>query len=293
VLQNVAARTALKAARSVRSRIRRRLPSEWTNLRKALGLLGWSRGSGPPVEAGPTTRASSTAGGGVPLVLCVWRRPARLSVTLSSLAAQTRPINLWIWNNNPDLRAFVDATVADASDLNIDVVHSSRNIGGFGRFYIARRLAREYPYVVFLDDDQVPASDFVESLITESSPRTIRGAWAFRFRGTRSYWDRVAASPGERAKFCGNGGMICDSSIFLEPGLFECPRRFWFVEDLWLSYYADHLMGWKLYKSGAGLVKEPADHGQFVSLGATKDLMFRYLIRKGWDPLLPEPGRTT
>jgi hypothetical protein len=182
----------------------------------------------------------------------------------------------------------VDAAAAAASDLEVDVVHSSRNIGGFGRFYIARRLADDFPHVIFLDDDQVPAPDFVETLVAESTPKTIRGTWAFRFRSARSYWDRVAAAPGERVKFCGNGGMISDSSIFLETGLFKCPHRFWFVEDLWLSYYADHVMQWHLYKSGARLVKEPADHGQFQTLGATKDIMLRHLVRRGWNPLMPE-----
>jgi cellulose synthase/poly-beta-1,6-N-acetylglucosamine synthase-like glycosyltransferase len=210
---------------------------------------------------------------------------------LASLAAQTHEaLNLWIWNNNPALCKFVDKAVSDISDFNVDVVHSTRNVGGFGRFYIARRLAEQHAYVIFLDDDQVPAPDFLSALLGEFAPKTVKGAWAFHFRGTRSYWDRVAAAPGERVKFCGGGGMISDAKIFLEPGLFRCPRRFWFVEDLWLSYYADRMMGWSLFKSGAGVVKEPDDLGQYLSLGATKDLMFRYLVRQGWNPLLPESG---
>ena len=222
-------------------------------------------------------------------MLCVWRRPERLATTLASLADQTHgPVNLWIWNNNPALRLFVDEAVTDISDLDVDVIHSTRNVGGFGRFYIARRLAQEHAYVIFLDDDQVPAPDFVETLVGEFAPETIKATWAFRFRGTRSYWDRIAAAPGERVKFCGARGMISDTQIFLEPGLFNCPRRFWFVEDLWLSYYADHMLGWSLFKSGASVLTAPDDLGQFLTLGATKDLMFRYLVRQGWDPLLPE-----
>ena len=209
-------------------------------------------------------------------------------MTLTSLAVQTRPVELLIWNNNPALRGFVDGAVGEASTLAIEAVHSSRNIGGFGRFYLARRIAREHPYVVFLDDDQVPAVDFIEQLVSEFARETIRGAWAFHFRGTHSYWDRLAASPGERVKFCGNGGMICDSGVFLEPRLFECPRRFWFVEDLWLSYYADRFLGWSLYKSGATVTKEHDEHGQYQSLAATKDVMFRYLVRRGWDPRSPQ-----
>jgi hypothetical protein len=167
--------------------------------------------------------------------------------------------------------------------LDIDVIHSSRNVGGFGRFYFARRLAHEYRQVVFVDDDQLPPADFVSTLAEEHRPETVLATRAFRFQGER-YWDRVAARPGERAKYCGSGGMICDTRIFLERALFECPRRFWFVEDLWLSYFADRVLGWPLYKSRISLAMEVDEHDQFHYLRATKDRMFRYLVRKGWEP---------
>jgi hypothetical protein len=282
--------TAFVAVRSIWARLRRRTSAEWVNARKSFALVGLRRSIGPRTVVGVRARSSRQPVAGVPIVLCVWRRPERLATTLASLGAQRdERLKLWIWNNNPALRVFVDGAVA-GSDLQVDVVHSTRNVGGFGRFYVARRLAEEHPYVVFLDDDQVPATDFVKTLVQEFAPRTIHGAWAFRFLGTQRYWDRVPAASGERVKFCGNGGMICDTRIFLEPGLYKCPRRFWFVEDLWLSYYADHVMDWQLFKSAAVIEKEPDDQGQFQNLGATKDLMFRYLGRQGWDPLSPEPG---
>lgn len=275
------------------ARLRRRISSETVNARKSVGLVGWRRGTGPRTVAGARVGGSRQPVAGVPVVLCAWRRPERLATTLASLAGQTDvSVRLWIWNNNPGLRVFVDGAVAAVSDLQVDVVHSTRNVGGFGRFYVARRLAEEHPYVVFLDDDQVPATDFVKTLVDEFAPRAIHGAWAFRFMGTQRYWDRVPAAVGARVKFCGNGGMICDTQIFLEPELYGCPRRFWFVEDLWLSYYADHVMGWQLFKSAAAIEKEPDDQGQFQNLGATKDLMFRYLVRQGWDPVgLTPPER--
>lgn len=275
--------------RRLRARLDRRIRSEWFNAKRSVGLVGWRRSTGPPTEAGARVR-SERPHSAVPVVVCVWRRPERLEATLSSLAAQSRPIALWIWNNNPALRLLVDETVTGVSDLDVDVVHCRRNIGGFGRFYVARRLARRHRCVVFLDDDQVPAPDFIESLLDEFESKTAIGTWAFRFRGRRSYWDRVLAEPGERVKFCATRGMICDTEIFLEEGLFQCPRRFWFVEDLWLSYYADHVMGWRLFKSGASVLTEPDDQGQFNYLGATKDIMLRYLVGLGWDPVLTESG---
>jgi len=223
--------------------------------------------------------------------MCVWRRPHRLERTIGSLAGQThRAIRLCIWNNSSSGRATVDSTVTAFRDLEIDVVHSARNVGGFGRFYLARELAADHGSVVFLDDDQVPSSEFVETLVGEFRPGMVRSSWGYRFRGTDRYADRIPAGPGERVKYCGTGGMICDTRAFAESGLFACPRRFWFVEDLWLSYYADHVLRWPLYKSGAEVIVEPDRHDQYQLLLPTKDRLFRHLVRRGWNPVLPESG---
>lgn len=261
------------------------------NSARGLALVGWRRSKGPATRAGISNRARGRPDSTVPVVFCVWRRPHRLRETVESLAAQSHPaIRLCVWNNNPSVRTLVDTALAGVGD--VDVVHSTRNVGGFGRFYFARRIANEHPAVVFLDDDQVPGPEFVATLLRELTPETLRSTWGFRFRGTSHYWDRDAAAPGQRVKYCGTNGMICDTRVFLEPGLFRCPRRFWFVEDLWLSYYADHVLGWGLYKSGAEIVTEGDEHDQFRFLQASKDRLFRYLVGRGWDPVGAEPART-
>jgi hypothetical protein len=39
---------------------------------------------------------------------------------------------------------------------------------------------------------------------------------------------------------------MVDSKMFLEEGLFLAPADAHQIEDLWMSYYADHVLGWKL-----------------------------------------------
>jgi hypothetical protein len=112
--------------------------------------------------------------------------------------------------------------------------------------------------------------------------------WAFRFRGPERYADRYAAQPGQRAKYLGTRGMVCDTSAFLHPNVFACPKRYWFVEDLWLSYVLDDVFGWPLYKSAGEIATDADEHDQNRFLWPTKDRFFRYLVRRGWNPLLPD-----
>jgi glycosyltransferase involved in cell wall biosynthesis len=223
----------------------------------------------------------------VAVVMCAWRRPHRLSRTIESLAAQSHgPVRLCVWNNNPSLRDFIDATVGAQAELDVDVLHSSRNAGGFGRFYFARRLADEHPFVVFLDDDQAPTPDLISTLVDEFRPETAWSTWGYRFRGREQYADRYPAQPGQRIKYGGTRGMICDTSAFRHPSVFACPKRYWFVEDLWLSYVLDGVLGWPLYKSAAEIPTDADDHDQYRFLGPTKDRLFRDLVRRGWDPII-------
>jgi hypothetical protein len=259
------------------------------NLRRRLGLVGWSRASGPNTSEGAQARASGDVRDATPVVVCVWRRPHRLERTIAALAAQSHgPVRLCLWNNNPSLRDFVDRMAAQERGIHVDVVHSARNVGGFGRFYLARRIADEHGLVVFLDDDQDPAADFLETLLGGFGPRTAASAWGYRFRGRERYADRYPARPGQRVKYCGTRGMVCDTSAFLEPAVFACPKRYWFVEDLWLSYVLDHLLAWPLFRSEAEIGSDADEHDQYRYLGPTKDRLFRYLVRRGWDPRLDD-----
>ena len=78
---------------------------------------------------------------------------------------------------------------------------------------------------------------------------------------------------------------MADAAIFQDDRLFQCPRRFWFVEDLWLSYVADHLAGFDLFKSTAQFELVEDGRDQYLSLGHTKWAFLCYLIRRGWNPV--------
>ena len=257
-------------------RVHRALDSRVTaaraRIRSERNLAGWKRSQRTPIRVGAD----------LPVVLSVWKRLERLPHTLGQLAAQEIAVQVLIWNNSSE-RGLVDAAAASAA-LPVVVHHSPRNIGGFGRFYLAREVAEAgHPTVVFVDDDQDFGARTVTDLVNYHRPRSLSGWWAFRFLGD-NYGERVPASPGETAHYVGTGGMISDTAVYRTPRLFNCPRRFWFVEDLWLCYVAQQHFGYDLSKSPAQF--EFADDGRdlHLSLGRTKWTFLRYLARRGWDP---------
>src|SRR5438552_4350045 len=148
-----------------------------------LRLVGWRRECGPRASAWAPVRRKKNEGAIIPVVLCVWRRPHLLQRSLDALTAQTHAaVRVCIWNNSTSLRSEVENIVTVATDVDVEVLHSIRNIGGFGRFYFARHLATKHDRVVFIDDDQVPGPLFLSSLVSESRPGTAVGTWGHRFR---------------------------------------------------------------------------------------------------------------
>lgn len=223
----------------------------------------------------------------VPVVMCVWDRIENLERTVEQLEHQVGCLpHLHLWNNNWEARNSIERVIIDAR-IPISVIHSHKNVGGFGRFYVARELAstRSMDPVIFIDDDQILSNDTLYTLIDEFRSDTVTGVWAFRFLSTTNYWERTQVPAGGAADYVGTGGMIAPLRLFLEPKLFECPRRFWFVEDLWLSYVAS-TVGLRLRGSGATIGFDPDEKNQFHRLTFRKTRFFRYLTRTGGWSLL-------
>jgi hypothetical protein len=257
----------------VRQAIDYRSATVRARIRNERNLAGWKRDQRTPLPVGTQ----------LPVIFCTWHRLGRLPRTLDLLAGQDVAVQAFIWNNSPD-RAAVDAAAGRAR-VPVTVHHSPRNIGGFGRFYLAREAAAAgHAVVVFIDDDQDFGPAAIGDLVRYHRPRSLSGWWAFEFRGA-GYGDRVPALPGERASYIGTGGMVADAAVFRDSRLFRCPRRFWFVEDLWLCYFAERLAGFELYKSPAQFELAEDGRDQYLSLGRTKWNFLRYLMRQGWEPV--------
>jgi hypothetical protein len=216
------------------------------------------------------------AEGRLPVIFCAWRRLERLPHTLEMLAAQDVGVQAVVWDNSAD-PVTVGKAAADAS-LPVTVHHSTRNIGGFGRFYAAREAAAAgYETVVFIDDDMDFGQEAIGDLLRAHRPRSLSGWFAFsQFLVSQEAW----VPPGQPAVYVGSGGMVADSGIFTDPGLYACPRRYWFLEDLWLSCFARQA-GYDLFASPARFTEVLDGSNQSLALGWARRRLVRYLERKG------------
>lgn len=218
----------------------------------------------------------------VPVIMCTYRRPERLASTLQQLAAQQNCVpHLYIWNNNPYIVDAINKEVAQSS-IKVSVHHNAENIGGFGRFYQARDIAADNTYVVFIDDDVNLGANALRTLYDEGAEHAITSFFAFALRNPDDYFDRDTLEPGQKADYCGTGGMVVDASIFTDEALFNCPKKYWFLEDLWLCAVAQK-QGWECKKSAADITLEPGDFkDQWLTMKPLKTEFLQYLIADGF-----------
>jgi len=233
--------------------------------------------------AAPAPARRPQCGPVLPVVMCVWQRVEFLPATIAQLERQVgvRP-ELHLWVNNPEAAGEVDRIAATAA-IPVTATVSPRNIGGMGRFHAARELAARHPYVVFIDDDQVFDEHALRILLDEAAPRKIAAQYAFQLQCPHSYWQRRLPTPGDWVQYAGTGGMILDTAIFADARVFECPERFAFVEDVWLSYVADHELGWTMVRSAARFAQVDDGRNQWTAMATGfKSEFVRDLAARGW-----------
>ena len=230
----------------------------------------------------------------VAIVMLTWQRLDKLSGSLEMLCNQTnKDFSLYISNSNLDEVFRVEELVAPFKEkLNINLTHDSNEMYSFRRLTIGKDLAlKGFEAVLFLDDDVIIPQNYVEQCLTYFEPNSYKSAYAWYFleNGQNYYRKRVRVnSPLSKVHYCGTAVSMVDSKMFLEEGLFLAPADAHQIEDLWMSYYADHVLGWKLkYIPIQGLNIGGNDH---VALSKVvkqkrnnKAVFLRSLVALGWN----------
>jgi GT2 family glycosyltransferase len=196
----------------------------------------------------------------VSLIMCSWNRPWYIYPSLKSFSKQTNLCDFIIWNNNPKFVKEVEEAVNKFDPMPVKVIHHDNkpinethvykqdvhgNLGGFARFYAAREFGREY--VIFVDDDWEMKPDFIKFLYENRREDAIVGTWGWNYN-QRAERARVVKGS---AHYIGTCGLIAPRTIFENEGLYkEVPQEYWFLEDIWLCFFARCELGYKVEACG-------------------------------------------
>jgi hypothetical protein len=168
------------------------------------------------------------------------------------------------------------------------VSHDGNDTLAFRRFDVGRRLANQgYDIVMFIDDDVIIPTDYVKRFIDAYEPKTYASnfTWQFQDNGSDYYKKRTKVQDSkQKIHYAGTGVSMIDSSIFLDEGIHKAPKDFYSVEDLWLSYYAQHVLKWKLkYVDVPGVIIKGGDsvalYRQVAKSKKNKADLLRILVR--------------
>jgi GT2 family glycosyltransferase len=188
------------------------------------------------------------------IVLLTWQRLPNLKQTLLSLSKQTyKNFSIYISNANVGRSATVEKYARNFKtqhNLDIEISHDGNDIFAFRRFTVGKLLAeRGADIVMYIDDDISFGPKYIESILSQYEPKSYCSgfAWNFQHGGKDYYRYRTKRFDNkEKIHYCGTGVSAIDAKIFLQKGLLDAPKEAYQIEDLWLSYYAQHVMGWKL-----------------------------------------------
>lgn len=221
------------------------------------------------------------------LISLTWRRPKSLQRTLQQFQRQTSqdfiPI---ISNGNPEIADFTEAM---CKHYDVHLLQDSNEKFCFRRFDIARKLNAKR--IIFLDDDVIIPDDFVEKALAQWEPESYKSWWTWNFNGKPYHFvkDRTRiTTPGVQVNYGGAGVSIVDASIFQHDAFFDGPVESHYMDDIWLSYFAGHVLGWKLeYLDIDGIELGGADavaeYSRIAKLENNKEKFVDSLRALGWD----------
>ena len=230
------------------------------------------------------------------VVLLTWKRIGNLRTTLRALERQNYgKFDVYISNGNLKYSNKVEeiAQIFDGS-LDIWVSHDGNDIFAFRRLPVGKMLAEMgYEKILFIDDDITIPKDYIKNVLRQYEPKTYKSGFAWKlFNGGENYYtDRERTwNKNDKVQYCGTGISMIDASFFLEDGIMHAPKGAVKVEDLWMSYYVDHVLknkGWRLaYMETNRIIIGGADRvalfREISNDKYTKKHLLHELVALGW-----------
>jgi glycosyltransferase involved in cell wall biosynthesis len=222
----------------------------------------------------------------ITVVLLTWQRLSTLPNMLRSLSNQTyKNFDIRISNANLAKIKHVEKVVKMFDGhLNIEISHDGNDIFAFRRLSVGKDLAeRGTNIVLFIDDDVQIPNNYIEQCLRYYEEKSYKSGFAWRIdRGGSDYYKYRTRihDPNEKVHYCGTGMSMIDASIFLDPRLIrDAPPEAIRVEDLWISYFAQRVLKWKL----AAMPLQNVQLG-----GADQVALYKRILKEKYTEKLPD-----
>lgn len=203
------------------------------------------------------------------VIMCNWKRTYRIKQILYNLSLQdTKDFVFCIWNNNnEDANELTKLLETTKVDFQIATYNSQINIGGFGRFLMAKYVTENCSAenILFFDDDQEIPRQFVSDYSNRINNNITLNFFGRKFVKGRPYCeiDKDGKLNYELSNKCienvnnggeflygGTGGKCLKAFVFNDKILYTIPIKFLYCEDLWLSWIVKTQYNMKIIKSG-------------------------------------------
>jgi hypothetical protein len=184
------------------------------------------------------------------LIILTYNRISSFETMAKMINNQTyKDFDLYVYDSGPHFKSIQIISNRIIKDISYNLIHTDINEGCWRRHELARDLAKKgYKKILFLDDDIVVPSNYVELALKQYEDRSYKSWWAWDLMGGNNYdFDRVRVlDKNTPANYCGAGVSIIDASIFLDDEYFNIPiEETKWIDDIWLSFYSNNVLGWK------------------------------------------------
>lgn len=234
----------------------------------------------------------------IAVIVLSYKRPKAIKTVLDNLSKQTyKDFTVYISNGEPrysDVIGKYADFYSKRFGLNIKIRNDGNELYAFRRLIVAKELAEAGTDIIFyIDDDIIVPDNYIEMCLDQYQEKTYHSGftWTLFNKGENYYNDRERRWDNlYKLQYCGTGVSMIDARIFLEKGLTDdktVPHGAYKVEDLWLSYYADHVLKWNLkYIAMPGVIIGGADqvalYKRILKEDYTKADFLKDLVKMGW-----------
>ena len=182
------------------------------------------------------------------VIMCTYLRYKNLPKTYNDLNNQTNlDFDFYISDNSNKDPHIINTTkkLSEHFKYNVCIKEDYNKHSIFSRFILAKHLAKNgYDKIIFIDDDERLPNTFIQDCYDQYEDKVVKSFYAHEI--IDDYWNKHKLKPDQSGNYAGGGGLICNSELFLHKDFFKCPKEYYILDDLWISYFAKHIAGYDI-----------------------------------------------